>query len=67
MENDIVGYCGVDPDAGIFVSADDALDFALERCGIAVTNSDVPEKEEFLLMFEEWFFDSWVKEKANDD
>lgn len=64
---DIAGYSGTGPNAGIFVAADDALDFASERCGIRFEDTGAPDFDEFLEMFEEWFFSSWVKEVATDD
>lgn len=68
LNKDIIGYSGAGANFGIFVAADDALDFAMERCGVHVTNLDAPELEDFLEMFEEWFFScGWVKEVAADD
>ncbi|WP_247643501.1 helix-turn-helix transcriptional regulator [Gemmiger sp. An194] len=68
LNKDIIGYSGAGANFGIFVAADDALDFAMERCGVQVTNLDAPELEDFLEMFEEWFFScGWVKEVATDD
>lgn len=67
MKSDIIGYSGTGPNTGIFVAADDALDFAMKCCGVQVMNLDAPELEDFLEMFEEWFFSSWVKEVATDD
>ena len=67
MKNDIIGYSGTGPNTGIFVAADDALDFASERCGIRFEDTGAPDFDEFLEMFEEWFFSSWVKEVAADD
>lgn len=64
---DIAGYSGTGPNTGIFVAADDALDFASERCGIRFEDTGAPDFDEFLEMFEEWFFSSWVKEVAADD
>ena len=58
--SDILGYKGLNENAGIFIDADDALDFALERCGLAVANQDAPELENALVALEEWFFsDNW--------
>lgn len=64
---DIAGYSGTGPNTGVFVAADDALDFAMERCGVRMVDRRAPEYEEFLEMFEEWFFSSWVKEVATGD
>ena len=54
--SDILGYKGLNENAGIFIDADDALDFALERCGLAVANQDAPELENALAALEEWFY-----------
>ncbi len=60
MSKDPVGYKGLNENAGIFIDADDALDFALERCGLAVANQDAPELENALVALEGWFYsDNW--------
>ena len=43
MKNDIIGYSGTGPNTGIFVAADDALDFAMERCGVRMVDRWVKE------------------------
>lgn len=66
MNKDPAGYKGLNENAGIFISADDALDFALERCGLAVANQDAPELENALAALEEWFFSGgWKLEGAD--
>ncbi len=60
------GFHGTGPDAGVFVAAEDSLPFALERCGLTITNTDAQELEAFLDMFEEWFYSSWVKEETEE-
>lgn len=62
LNKDIIGYSGTGSNTGVFVAADDALDFAMERCGVRMVDRRAPEYEEFLETFEEWFFSSWVKE-----
>lgn len=60
MSKDPVGYKGLNENARIFIDADDALDFALERCGLAVVNQDAQELENALAALEEWFYsDNW--------
>ena len=66
-KSDIAGFAGVGENAGVYVDADDALDFALERCGLTITNTDAQELEVFLEMFEDWFYSgNWLKEERND-
>lgn len=63
------GYYGFGINQGRFVSDDDALDFALEQCGLAVAEPDAPACEEALAAVEEWYFsDAWlhVKEERSD-
>ena len=65
--NDIAGFVGLGENAGIYVDADNALDFALERCGLKIVNTDAPELPAFLEEFEDWFYSgSWEKEERND-
>lgn len=59
------GYRGIGPNTGKFVPAEEALDYALAQCGVAVVDSAAPEAEEFLSMAEEWYFDGgWTFEKG---
>lgn len=68
MKNEIAGYSGTGPNVGVFVAADDALDFAMERCGVRLVDRRAPDYDEFLEMFTEWFFSgNWEKEVAADD
>ena len=59
MKPDGAGYRGIGPNAGKFVPADEALEYALEQCGVSIimVDKDAPESEEFLHMVEEWYFD----------
>lgn len=63
MKPDGAGYRGIGPNAGKFVPEDEALEYALEQCGVSIimADKDAPEAEEFLRMVEEWYFDgSWT-------
>lgn len=59
MKPDGAGYRGIGPNAGKFVPADEALEYALEQCGVSLIqiNRYAPEAAEFLAMVEEWYFD----------
>ena len=59
MKPDGAGYRGNGPNTGKFVPADEALDYALEQCGVSIimVDKDAPEAEEFLRLVEEWYFD----------
>lgn len=58
-------YCGIGPNAGKVVPADEALEYALEECGLAV-DARAPAAREFLDMLPDWFFSgNWVKEGEN--
>lgn len=48
-------------DGSVFVSNEDALDYALEKCGIAIVNDGAPDAEEFKAMLVEWFYSgNWL-------
>lgn len=67
---DGAGYRGNGPDTGKFVPADEALEYALEQCGVSLIqiNRDAPEAAEFLAMVEEWYFDGgWTLVHADDE
>lgn len=59
MRPEGAGYRGIGPNTGKFVPADEALEYALEQCGVSLilVDNDAPEAEEFLHMVEEWYFD----------
>lgn len=70
MKPDGAGYRGIGPNAGKFVPADEALEYALEQCGVSIimVDKDAPEAEEFLRMVEEWYFDGgWTFVPADDE
>lgn len=61
---EIIGYEGFGINHGKFVAADDALDYALKECGVAIVDSEAPECEEACKAIEEWFFsDNWVEKR----
>ena len=70
MKPDGAGYRGIGPNAGKFVPADEALEYALEQCGVSIIMVDIeaPEADEFLSMVEEWFFSGgWTFVPADDE
>lgn len=70
MKPDGAGYRGISPNAGKFVPADEALEYALEQCGVSIimVDKDAPEVDEFLSMVEEWYFDvGWTFVPADDE
>lgn len=55
------GYEGIGPEEGIFIPADIAFEYALERC-LKGTEED---KKEFQEMLEEWFYSgNWIKRSS---
>lgn len=55
-------YKGTGPMQGVTVRDEDALDYALEQCGLVV-DARAPAAREFLDMLPDWFFSgNWVKE-----
>ena len=67
MRPEGAGYRGIGPNTGKFVPADEALEYALEQCGVSLilVDNDAPEAEEFLHMVEEWYFDGgWTFEEG---
>lgn len=55
------GYMGVGPEQGVYVKADEAYSYALDRC------LNGSEKEEFKEMLVEWFYSgNWVPEEEED-
>ncbi len=62
---EVIGYEGFGINRGKFVEADDALDYALKQCGMAIVDSDAPDCEEACKAIEEWFFSvNWVEVPA---
>lgn len=67
MRPEGAGYRGIGPNIGKFVPADEALEYALEQCGVSLilVDKDAPKAEEFLHMVEEWYFDGgWTFEEG---
>lgn len=61
------GYKGIGPEAGNFVSAEDAFDYAAEECGIKVVDLLAPLSDEFHKMLVEWYFSgNWVDVSENE-
>lgn len=55
-------YVGIGADRGKRVYEDEALDYALERCGVVLVDS-TPEQQEFCIALVEWYFSGdWRKE-----
>lgn len=53
-------YRGIGPNAGKVVPADEALEYALEQCGVVV-DARAPFAGEFLVMMVDWFFSgNWI-------
>ena len=44
-----------------FVHRDDALEYAMEKCGVVAIDDTAPEAEEFKEMLVEWYFSDWVE------
>lgn len=53
-------YKGTGPMRGVTVRDEDALDYALEQCGLVV-DARAPAAREFLDMLPDWFFSgNWI-------
>lgn len=64
----ITGYKGIGPESGRYVSAEDAPAYAMERCGIQLSELPGDTQEEFLLMLEEWFFSgNWIPDEQDEE
>lgn len=47
-----------------FVSAEDALDYVLQKCGLAIVDAGAPDAKESQEMLVEWYFSgNWVEVK----
>ena len=44
-----------------FVSVDDALEYAMEKCGVVEIDDTAPEADDFKEMLVEWYFSDWVE------
>lgn len=64
MPADAMGFVGIGPEQGIFVEADVAYDYALNRC-LRGTKAEQEEfKEEFKDRLVEWYYSgNWIKEE----
>lgn len=59
---EVIGYRGIFPNRGKYIPAEEALEYALEQCGVVV-DARAPAAREFLAMLPEWFFSgSWIPE-----
>ncbi len=61
----VAGYEGIGPESGKYVDADDALSYAMIRCGITwdvpIDGFDPDVRDEFEQAFMEWFYSgNWV-------
>ena len=56
MQNDIIGYRGLGPEKGQYVPMEDALKYAMSRCGISFSGEQADTKEDFKKDFVEWFY-----------
>lgn len=57
-------YIGAGKDSGSVIEPEEAMEYALKKCGIKIINPCAPEYKEFIDMLEEWFFQLWEKEEA---
>lgn len=56
------GYLGIGPEEGIFIRAEDAYQYALDRC----LGGSLTDQAEFKEMLEEWFFSgNWIKSEED--
>lgn len=59
----IVAYAGVGPERGKYIKAENALEYAMGRCGIrpSAAPADPRDRDEFNLMLVEWYFSgNWL-------
>lgn len=55
------GYVEMRP-GGDFVPKDEALDYVLAKCGLAIIDTDAPDAEECREALVEWYFSgNWVE------
>lgn len=59
-------YVGMGADAGTVVEPEDAMEYALERCGLEIVNYHAPDHLEFSDMFLDWFYQIWEREECSD-
>lgn len=59
-------YEGIGPERGEFVREDEALAYAMRRCGITFAAAPGDTAEEFKTALLEWFFSgNWIKEEIS--
>ena len=59
---EVIGYRGIFPNRGKYIPADEALEYALEQCGVVV-DARAPDAKEFLDMMVDWYFSgAWIPE-----
>ncbi len=66
----IVAYKGMGPERGNIVPAEDALSYAMERCGIqpSTAPANSQDRDEFSRMLVEWFFSgNWAPVEKDEE
>lgn len=60
MPKRLIGYEKMD--GSEFVRVEDARDYVLKKCGIAIVDDSAPDFEEFMKDLVEWYFSGpWVE------
>lgn len=58
----MIKYVGIGPERGKEVPADEALNYALNQCGVVMVDDEAPEHQEFCKALVEWYFSgNWKK------
>lgn len=61
-------YIGIGCERGKAVPEEEALQYALTRCGVTIVNPGAQDTEEFEAYFLEWFFSgNWRFEASKED
>lgn len=64
----VIGWEGIGPEDGKFVSVEDGYSYAAHECGILAIDLEAPLAEEFQEMLVVWFFSgNWIEEKVVED
>jgi hypothetical protein len=69
VKQNIVAYKGIGPERGKTVSADDALPYAMLRCGITfVYSENIGDcRQEFMKMLVDWFYSgNWLPDELEN-
>jgi len=69
VKRNIIAYKGIGPERGKTVSADDALPYAMLRCGIAFDCSENTDdcRQEFIKMLVDWFYSgNWLPDQLKN-